>query len=156
MTENKVKIFIFGLLLISLIGFSGCVGNIPNGNVSRNQTYKVQVVNNTGGSSFWMYYILFMNPSTGQYQYAMQDPKSSTGWSALTDKEVSAIQQSKGQITEEEYSEFIEPQEPVSVPSEIIDEPNAEISSGSDGSSNSGDSGDSGGGDGGGGGGGED
>lgn len=134
--EDKMKSkIIFVMLIIVVIGLasSGCIENTKK--PVTNQTYKVNVTQ-SDGSDFLLYYVLFMN-NNGGYSYAIQDSKSSTGYVAITDAEVSAIQKSGGTITEEEYSSFIAPGEDVIVPADEIDEANAESSSDSSSSDSS-------------------
>jgi hypothetical protein len=126
----KYKI-LFLIVISFMLVLSGCAGNKQQTvNKVHNQTYKVEVVKGDG-SSFWIYYMLFMQ-GNGQYGYAMSTPKTSTGWSTLTKEEVTTIEENKGQITEEKYSEFTATGELVEVPPEVIDETNAEIPSTSD------------------------
>ena len=133
----KSKIIFVMLIIVAIVlASSGCIENTKK--PVTNQTYKVNVTQ-SDGSDFLLYYVLFMN-SNGGYSYAIQDSKSSTGYVAITDAEVSAIQKSGGTITEEEYSSFIAPGEDVIVPADEIDEANAESSSSSSSDSSSSDS----------------
>lgn len=130
----KSKIIFVMLIIVAIVlASSGCIENTKK--PVTNQTYKVNVTQ-SDGSDFLLYYVLFMN-SNGGYSYAIQDSKSSTGYVAITDAEVSAIQKSGGTITEEEYSSFIAPGEDVIVPADEIDEANAESSSDSSSSDSS-------------------
>ncbi len=127
--------------MVIISSSSGCIENTKK--PVTNQTYKVNVTR-SDGSSFWIYYVLFMN-NNGGYSYAIQDSKSSTGYVAMSDSEVTTIQKSSGQITEEEYSSFVAPGEDVTIPSNEIDETTAEVPSSDSSDSSGSSSGDSGG-----------